>query len=92
MWYFARLQPPFRGVSTTFDGFLAGSQDGPEWPSGLVWNSPPGGFSSLGIAFLLVINIALPRVAKSLYQVILEAPKSTESGLEWPPMLVFVYA
>ena len=89
MWYLARLQPPFRGVSMTFDGFLAGSQDG---PGGLVWNSPPGGFSSLGIAFLFLINSALPRVAKSLYKVILEVPKSTESGLEWPPMLVFVYA
>lgn len=57
-----------------------------------VWNSLPGGFSSLGIAFLEKINSALPRVAKSLYKVILEAPKLTESGLEWPPMLVFVYA
>ena len=49
-------------------------------------------FPHLELFFLLLITSALPGVAKSLHQVILEASKSTESGLEWPPMLVFVYA
>ena len=49
-------------------------------------------FPHYELLFLLAINSALLRVAKSLYKVILEVPKSTESGLEWPPMLVFVYA
>ena len=44
------------------------------------------------LLFLFMLNSVLPRVNKSLYKVILEAPRSTESGLEWLPMLVFVYA